>query len=136
MQLFLHFFLNLLCLFISVLRSPKLQLIKDFDESIVLIAQLPFLAQIETFILASTTPKYGDVQNHAADILIKQTLGLKNIQFWSWEDLEKYLDQYESLRDKYYPHLSKKKSGNIINQTTGDNGQNIYIQGNVNTLNL
>ena len=25
MQLFLHFFLNLLCLFISVLRSPKLQ---------------------------------------------------------------------------------------------------------------
>ena len=91
-------------------------LINDFDESIKLIVDLPFLNQIETFILAATTPKYGKVQDHIAEIFGKKEFGLKSIQFLSWEDIEKYINEYRTIREKYYPHLSS----NAV-QTTNQN---------------
>lgn len=87
----------------KISRSDKeleKELIADFDQSLHLLKDLPFI--YNSFILLSTTKRYGGVQNYAASLAQKNTFA---IEFWSWEDIEPYLIKFSDLRKKYYPHL-------------------------------
>ncbi|TDE14776.1 tetratricopeptide repeat protein [Dyadobacter psychrotolerans] len=76
------------------------ELVADFDQSIELLKSFPY--PVDTFIVASTTPKYSEVQDKAISLSLREQ---KKIQFLAWEDIEKDLTAYPKLRSKYYPHL-------------------------------
>lgn len=87
----------------KLLRSDKSlenELFSDFNESIELTKG--YIADFKTFILITTTKKYGNVQDYSIKL---SSLNSFEVLFWSWEDIEPYIAGFESLRKKYYPHL-------------------------------
>jgi tetratricopeptide (TPR) repeat protein len=87
----------------SNLRNEPL-LIQELTDDISLTLQKlkQFPHRVEQIFIATTTKKYATVQDEA----IKQSSKELGVQFWSWEDIQKHIPTYLSLRTKYYPHLS------------------------------
>jgi hypothetical protein len=86
-------------------KELRAELAVQIRECVTKAHGLPF--DFKTFILATTTKKYGDVQDIA--------IGLSKefpfcVQLMAWADLEKHLHYYPDIRGKYYPHLSTEKS--------------------------
>ncbi|MFI5330015.1 MAG: hypothetical protein ACHQ2F_03125 [Desulfobaccales bacterium] len=107
-------------------KTLRAELMDDLSISLQLIELLPF--DFDVFILASTTKKYGEVQDHAAKISQQKPF---DIQFLSWKDIEKLIHRYINIREKYYPHLFSHKipSPQFFNISQHINHSNIY--GNV-----
>ncbi|MFH0986282.1 MAG: hypothetical protein V1882_12260, partial [Candidatus Omnitrophota bacterium] len=106
-------------------KKIREELISDMITSLKLAEGLPF--DFDVFILASTTKKYGEVQNYAAQLSQQKSF---DVQFLSWKDIEKLIHKYTEIREKYYPHLMMgempSQNGNISQNITGSN-----IHGNV-----
>lgn len=81
-------------------KTLEKELINDFDECMTLIKNLPI--EFDRFILLSNTKKYGNVQNHAVQLSQKHSF---EVEFWSWDDIQPSLVEFEQLRKKYFPHL-------------------------------
>lgn len=63
----------------------------------------------DVFILASTTKKYSNVQNYAAQLSQHHSF---DVQFLSWTDIEQCIHKYQEIRQSYYPHLALPESFN------------------------
>lgn len=105
----------------KILRA---ELIDDLNLSLKLIEHLPF--DFDIFILASTTKKYGAVQDQAAKLSQQKQY---DIQFLSWKDIEKLIHRYINIRERYYPHLFSMQCAKSLNISQNINHSNIY--GNV-----
>ncbi|MGD2092359.1 MAG: hypothetical protein PVH61_39695 [Candidatus Aminicenantes bacterium] len=84
------------------------ELIKDFDESLGLVSKLPF--GFKTFVLASNTKRYGNIQDYAAVLNDKYAF---EVRFMSWKDIEEHISRHQEIREAYFPHLAKAES-NLI----------------------
>lgn len=83
-------------------KELQKELLNDLEESLNKLQN--FSLPVTKFILASNTPKYGDVQEKA--LQLSSSDSQKNIQFMSWSDMEKEIHKFPLLRTKYYPHLT------------------------------
>lgn len=81
-------------------KSLEIELLSDFRNSIELTKG--HVSKFKTFILLTTTKRYGNVQDYAIKL---SELNSFEVLFWSWEDIEPYIADFELLRNKYYPHL-------------------------------
>ncbi len=79
----------------------KKELISDIDSSLQKLKNLPFT--LDVFILATTTKRYKDVQDHAARLSQESSL---EVQFLSWTDIERLIHKFPEVRKQYYPHLT------------------------------
>ena len=87
-------------------REVRAELAADLRESVTKAHGLPF--GFKTFVLATTTKKYGDVQDLAIELSGQFPF---SVQLLAWRDIEKHIHFYTQIRDRYYPHLkSGKKS--------------------------
>lgn len=113
-------------------KKLKEELIKDFNESLQCVEQLPF--DFDVFILATTTKKYTTVQDHAAKLSQSKPF---DVQFLSWRDIERLIHQYQKIRDQYYPHLVATKSSSVQNpkiKTISQTISNSSISGTVHQI--
>lgn len=88
-------------------KTLRGELINDFDESLRLVEKLPF--EFNTFILASNTKKFGEIQDHAAALANQNSF---DVRFLSWKDIEKHISTHPEIRKKYFPHLVQSDSSN------------------------
>lgn len=102
------------------------ELINDINISLKLVEDLPF--DFNVFILASTTKKYGEVQDYAAKLSQQKPF---DVQFLSWKDIEKLIHQYVGIREKYYPHLILPGIPSTQNTNISQTINNANIYGNV-----
>ena len=85
----------------DILHSDKIlrtELKHDLDISLELIEHLPF--DFDLFIMASTTKKYGEIQDYAAKLSQQKPFDVK---FLSWKDIEKMIHKNIEIIEKYYP---------------------------------
>ncbi|QTE36376.1 tetratricopeptide repeat protein [Mucilaginibacter gossypii] len=87
----------------KLLRSDyeiQKELATELEESINLASGLPFT--FKKFILATTSKKYGVVENLAIELTRKTGF---DISFLSWEDIDPLITQYPNIRKKYFSSL-------------------------------
>ena len=87
-------------------KELRAELAADLRESVTKAHGLPF--GFKTFVLATTTKKYGDVQDLAIELSGQFPF---SVQLLAWKDIEKHIHFHTQIRSRYYPHLkSGKKS--------------------------
>lgn len=89
----------------NILRNePELiqELLKNLNETIQSLKG--FSHPVEQLYFATTTKKYATIQDEA----IKNSNSGLSVQFWSWEDIQKHISDYSTLRKIYYPHLTSQ----------------------------
>ena len=85
-------------------KELRTELSAELRESVTKAHGLPF--GFKTFILATTTKKYGDVQ----DLAFELSGGFPfSVQLLAWKDIEKHVHFYPDIRGRYYPHLKAEK---------------------------
>jgi len=110
-------------------KTLKEELISDFNESLQMVANLPF--DFDVFILASTTKKYSNVQNYAAQLSQHHSF---DVQFLSWTDIEQCIHKYQEIRQSYYPHLALPESFNSKSVNIAQNINNSTIHGSIHQI--
>lgn len=113
----------------DIFQSDKIlraELKDDFNISLELIEHLPF--DFDLFILASTTKKYGEIQDYAAKLSQQKPF---DVQFLSWRDIEKLIHKNTEIREKYYPHLMLPKIPSVQNSNISQKITDSNIYGNV-----
>lgn len=103
----------------DITRSEKIlkgELLKDFDESLDLVNELPF--DFKTFVLATNTKNFGTLKDYAAGLSDKKEF---EVRFMSWKEIEKQISRYPDIREKYYPHLVKSNDSQIKRLLINDN---------------
>jgi hypothetical protein len=83
----------------------RVELGTELRESVGKAHGLPFA--FKTFILATTTKKYGDIQDSA--IKLSEDFPFC-VQFVAWQDIEKHIHRYPDIRRKHYPQLKAEKA--------------------------
>lgn len=109
-------------------KTLKAELKEDFNTSLQLIEQLPF--DFDIFILASTTKKYGEIQDYAANLAQQRNF---EVQYLSWKDIEKLIHKNIEIRKKYFPHLFSPEISSARKDTT-QSINNSTIYGNVSQI--
>ncbi|RWX51324.1 Restriction endonuclease [Candidatus Electrothrix marina] len=104
----------------------KKELAQDLDESLQAIEELPF--NFEFFILATTTKKYTTIQDKTAKLSQDKPF---DVQFLSWKDIERVIQQYPELRKQYYPHLVAPE---LMDSVQGSITPTVAVNGNDNMV--
>jgi hypothetical protein len=105
-------------------RELRAELAADLRECVTKAHGLPFV--FKTFVLATTTKKYGEIQELAIQLSRDCPF---SVQFVAWADIEKHLHYHAAIRARYYPHLKppattapkQPRQGHVIAGTIGAN---------------
>lgn len=82
--------------------SIREELIADLETSVAQALRLPF--EFKTFILASTTTKFTQVEDSAAELSLRHPF---NVKFVAWPQIEKEIHRFDEIRSKHFPHLAQ-----------------------------
>ncbi len=65
------------------------------------------LPKLSEFIIATTGPKDARIEEFARKITHEHLKeGLFSVDIWGWDDIKEYLDNFPSIRSKYYPEIN------------------------------
>jgi len=81
-------------------KELRAELAAEMRECVTKAHGLPF--PFRTFILATTSKKYGELQDLAIGLSSEFPF---SVQLLTWSDIEKHFDFYPDIRRRYYPHL-------------------------------
>lgn len=65
-----------------------------------------FVPQLGTFIMATTSPRDVNIQEHCRNLTDKKTYPF-SVDTWAWEDIEDEVQSRQSLMNKYYPSIEE-----------------------------
>ena len=71
-----------------------------------------FKPQLDTFIMATTSPRDVDVQEHCREISSQKKFNFE-VDTWSWDDIEKEVQCRPDIMEEFYPEV---KASELINE--------------------
>lgn len=81
-------------------------LYKDIDEDLLKISSIEF--KFDRLIFVSTFRDDARLQEYLRIIKDKEDLAY-DIYYWGWDKLSEYIEEYEYVRNKYYPEYKPKR---------------------------